>query len=433
MFLGDHRLVIEEIRQATTAPIVLGGAGFSSMPFAAMEYFNVPFGVKGPGELILCALAHALAGGRSPDTVTDLLLYDGESVRVATGAGAPVARATLRRTTDRLVGDAAALRAPVAGATLGHLVEARYTRRSNVPYRVNNRAYYDRGGLGNLLTKNGCSLTCNHCLEPDAKGDVIARRAVSAVVDEMESLVSQGIFDLHTTDSGFNLAFAHSKALLREIIARRRGGASPRVDLRLWIYAHPLPFDEEMADLLAEAGCKGASMTEYERQFWFDEQGRDRPVFYFSPDLPEDPGVRLLCCRVARHFLRGRRGGPHPPTPSPAGDPAGEGEHTTLPSHATLATLPSRASCDAPIPRVSAPPSPAGSAAGEGVWGMRATTAASQEVACDTTAEEPHPRPGDPRATRRSVGEDDPMDSRVRARVRARPGGPAHRGGRRPG
>lgn len=31
------------------------------------------------------------------------------------------------------------------------------------------------------------------------------------------------------------------------------------------------------------------SMTEYERQFWFDEEGRIHPVFYFFPDLPEDP------------------------------------------------------------------------------------------------------------------------------------------------
>jgi hypothetical protein len=29
-------------------------------------------------------------------------------------------------------------------------------------------------------------------------------------------------------------------------------------------------------------------MMEYERQFWFDDEGCLRPVFYFSPDLPED-------------------------------------------------------------------------------------------------------------------------------------------------
>ena len=66
VFLPEHRAVIEEIRRQTTAPIVLGGAGFSTMPYAAMEYFNVPFGVKGPGELILCALANALAAGAPP-------------------------------------------------------------------------------------------------------------------------------------------------------------------------------------------------------------------------------------------------------------------------------------------------------------------------------------------------------------------------------
>lgn len=408
VFLPEHMQVLDVIRRATKAPIVLGGAGFSSMPYAAMEYFGVPYGIKGPGELVLCALANALATGQSPDTIDGLLLFDGTTVRPA-GSG----------------------QHPVAGATLGKHVEARYRRRSGVMHRVDNRVYYDRGGLGNLLTKNGCSFTCNHCLEPDAKGVTIARRSITSVVDEMESLVSQGVRDVHTTDSEFNLAFQQSKSLLREIIDRKKRNATSSLhDLRLWIYMHPLPFDEEFADLLAEAGCKGtsisaehvcrehlaawddphaqvksqrsrnlrplsagraglvytladverttkmlaarnimmtvelllglpgetidtikaaidatlalpttvvgytlglqvfphaplgvrmaaesdghkvvrglqsntaqspillkplhqcASMTEYERQFWFDENGRIRPVFYFSPDLPEDP------------------------------------------------------------------------------------------------------------------------------------------------
>ena len=258
-------------------------------------------------------------------------------------------------------------------------------------------------------------MMCNHCVEPDAKGPAISRRTISVVVDEIEALVAQGIRDIHTTDSEFNLSLSHCKALLREIIARRRG-ASPLRDLRLWVYLHPKPFDEELADLLAAAGCAGAcisaehicredlavwdapsgrvalvytladvqrqtallaergvqvstelllglpgetfetirraideslrlpttvvgytlgfqvfphaplgirmaaesagknvirglqsntatrpillsplercaSLAEYERQFWFDEDGRDRPVFYFSPDLPEDPAT----------------------------------------------------------------------------------------------------------------------------------------------
>jgi tryptophan 2-C-methyltransferase len=95
VFLPEHLTVLDAIRQATAAPIVLGGAGFSTMPYAAMEYFNVPFGVKGPGEVVLCALANALASGQSPETIAGLLLYDGKTVRPAAVAGHPVAGATL--------------------------------------------------------------------------------------------------------------------------------------------------------------------------------------------------------------------------------------------------------------------------------------------------------------------------------------------------
>ncbi len=387
VFLPDHLAVIDAIRRVTGAPIVLGGAGFSSMPYAALEYFKTPFGVKGPGERILCDLADALASGRSAETVPGLLLWDGTTVR-ASVAGA-------------------------SGNALGSEVATVYRRRSGAPNRVDNRRYYDRGGLGNVLTKNGCPFACNHCVEPDAKGSSMTLRTVTAVVDELESLAAQGIYDIHTTDSEFNIKPAHGKQLLREIIDRRRRTGSPLRELRLWIYAHPVPFDAELADLLAEAGCKGVSLsaehmgrehlavwhpprgrvglayttadvwkvtellaqrgimittelllglpgetletlkrtideslrlpttvigytlglqvfphaplgirfaaesagrnvirglqsntarsdilltplercesiTAYERQFWFDEDGRLRPVFYFSPDLPED-------------------------------------------------------------------------------------------------------------------------------------------------
>jgi tryptophan 2-C-methyltransferase len=387
VFLPDHLGVIDAIRSVTSAPIVLGGAGFSSMPYAALEYFKVPFGVKGPGEGILCDLAEALASGRPPETVAGLLRWDGSAIHES---AAPASKAPA-----------------VEAATV-------YRRRSGVPNRVDNRQYYERGGLGNVLTKNGCPFACNHCVEPDAKGSVVTLRSVSAVVDELESLTAQGIYDIHTTDSEFNIKPAQGKRLLREIIERRRPAGSPLRNLRLWIYAHPVPFDTELADLLAEAGCKGVSlsaehmcreqlavwqpargrvglaytiddvwkvtqllaerdimvttelllglpgenlatlkhtideslrlpttvigytlglqvfphaplgirfaaesagkhvvsglqsntargpillspleqcdsMMAYERQFWFDEDGRVRPVFYFSPDLPEDP------------------------------------------------------------------------------------------------------------------------------------------------
>jgi tryptophan 2-C-methyltransferase len=252
VFIGEHREIITRIKQLTDAPVVAGGVGFSSMPFALVDYFGIDYGVKGPGELIVARLAEALAAGASPSTVPGLIVNKGagEVVRVSPDQPLPSPTAVLasagfgekrawqvNRTTD-------------------------YTRRSGEPFKVDNLEYYHRGGLGNILTKNGCPFSCAHCVEPDAKGSGFALRSVAAVVDEMEQLTDQGVHDLHTTDSEFNLAVANSKTLLREIIRRKRADTSSSLHrLRLWVYCQPAPFDEDLAALLAEAGCGGINVA----------------------------------------------------------------------------------------------------------------------------------------------------------------------------
>jgi tryptophan 2-C-methyltransferase len=244
VFLGEHRQIIDEINRLTSAPIVVGGVGFSSMPFAAMDYFGVPYGVKGPGETILCQLADALLADVDPGTIPGLIINyrNGrvERVPAGPGAGAP--------TVLELAGHK-------EGRAWQVNLTSSYIRRSGQALKVDNAEYYQRGGLGNILTKNGCAFSCSHCVEPDAKGNQFARRPVNAVVDEMELLASQGVYDLHTTDSEFNLAIVNSKDILREIIRRKdRDSSSPLRSLRLWIYTQPAPFDAELADLLSQVG-----------------------------------------------------------------------------------------------------------------------------------------------------------------------------------
>ncbi|MFC0432513.1 tryptophan 2-C-methyltransferase [Kutzneria buriramensis] len=249
-FVNEHKEIITEIRRRTAAPVVVGGIGFSTMPFALVDYFGVDYGVKGPGELILRDLAEALWSGRSPETVAGLLVNrgGGEVVRV------PPFTVTDRTTPLQLNG---------FGEDRVWQVdrEHSYARESGVPNRVDNLRYYRHGGLGSILTKNGCAYRCAHCVEPDAKGNRFGRRSVQAVVDEMESLAAQGIHDLHTTDSEFNLNIANSKNLLREMIRRKHADhTSPLHQVRLWIYCQPAPFDEQFAELLAEAGCAGVNV-----------------------------------------------------------------------------------------------------------------------------------------------------------------------------
>jgi tryptophan 2-C-methyltransferase len=241
VFLDSHREIIAEVKRHSTAPVVAGGVGFSSMPFALVDYFGVEFGVKGPGEIILTQLAEALFAGRQPDTVPGLIVHRGSE-----GVHQIPYPAQL----------------PFLGRTTVINRETAYARHSARPDRVDNLAYYRNGGLGNILTKNGCAFSCAHCVEPDAKGSSFTRRPEWAVVDEMEALLGQGVFDLHTTDSEFNLNIAHSKAVLREIVRRKRADRrSPLHRLRLWVYVQPAPFDEEYAALLAEAGCGGINVA----------------------------------------------------------------------------------------------------------------------------------------------------------------------------
>ncbi|MET7640220.1 tryptophan 2-C-methyltransferase [Streptomyces sp. NPDC005438] len=255
-FIDGYKAVIDEIRASTQAPVIAGGVGFSTMPFALVDYFGIEFGVKGPGEKIICELAQALHDGSSPENIAGLLIN--HSPGHVTRVPPPV-----------LSGRAVTTSTPLSFSAVGRYesrawqAETRqaYTRRSGVPHKVDNLRYYRLGGLGSILTKNGCVYKCTHCVEPDAKGTSFARRDVEAVVDEIEALTAQGIYDLHTTDSEFNLSIAHSKKLLREIVKRRDGDvSSPLRQLKLWVYCQPAPFDEEFAELLAMAGCKGVNV-----------------------------------------------------------------------------------------------------------------------------------------------------------------------------
>lgn len=238
-FLEDHKGIIDAIKVRTSAPIVVGGVGYSTMPSAMLSYLRVPYGIAGPGEVTLVKLAQRLAAGVAADDLPGLHVLVGDDVRIVPAGGA---------------------RTP-AEAWLDINEGVAFRRRSNQPFRVDNRKYYERGGLGNILTKNGCPLDCVHCSEPFAKGQTLSRRTVSAVVDEMEQLTDQGVFDLHTTDSEFNVGIGHAKQVLREIIARRRRDSSCSLNkLKLWTYLQPRPFDEELAVLMRDAGCQGASV-----------------------------------------------------------------------------------------------------------------------------------------------------------------------------
>jgi tryptophan 2-C-methyltransferase len=265
VFLDEHLEIVTAVKELSRAPVVCGGVGFSSMPFALVEYFGVEFGIKGPGEVLICQLAEALLRGESRPHLPGLIVGGEDGARQVPWAS----------------------REHALGRTHNANRVTAYRRRSGDPYRVDNNTYYLLGGLGNILTKNGCPFACVHCVEPDAKGNRFAQRSHLSVVDELEELTRTGVYDVHTTDSEVNLGLGAIKNVLRELVARKhRDPASSLHHLRLWLYCQPQPFDEDFADLLAAAGCRGInfgtdhSCDELLRQWKLSEAAK--PYYEFA-------------------------------------------------------------------------------------------------------------------------------------------------------
>jgi radical SAM superfamily enzyme YgiQ (UPF0313 family) len=217
--LAYYAALIESARAAWSAPIVLGGSGFSVMPRELMERLKPDFGVSGEGENAFPQLVAALEnGGEGLDSIGALFRWN-DDVLLANPRPPEFLNMTELPFPDRTLVD---------------------------------RLYFDEWGIDSVQTKRGCPLRCDYCTYPIIEGRKGRVRTPESVVDEMfAALDSQpAINHFFIVDSVFNLPKSHAKNVCRELI-RRDWQTS-------WTcYANPLGFDKEFAQLAYEARCTG--------------------------------------------------------------------------------------------------------------------------------------------------------------------------------
>jgi len=216
-FVPQIANAINSIRQNTGAPIVLGGAGFSVMPEQIMAFSGVDMGLWGEGEFTLPALATALENNADWTTLPNLI----------------------HRGTDRFY------RNPPAFPSLKRLPAMSRDF-------IDNQRYFLHGGQVGFETKRGCPRQCIYCADPIARGHRVRTRPPEAVANEIERLLTKGIDHLHTCDSEFNLLESHAIAVCQELVRR---GLGERI--RWYAYCSPVPFSEELARWMHDAGCVG--------------------------------------------------------------------------------------------------------------------------------------------------------------------------------
>jgi radical SAM superfamily enzyme YgiQ (UPF0313 family) len=216
-FLPEIKEIVCQLKEATDAPIVMGGVGFSVAPEQVLAFCGGDYGIAGEGESAFIHLLNALDTNSSLDKIPNLVWHVNGSVR----------------------------RNPSVDVDLDTLP----ARRRMLP---DNPRYYCEGGQAGFETKRGCNMACIYCADPVSKGRRVRLRSPELVVDELQALYDQGISYFHTCDCEFNIPGQHAKDVCQAIIDAGLGDK-----IHWYAYCSITPFDAEMASLMKHAGCAG--------------------------------------------------------------------------------------------------------------------------------------------------------------------------------
>jgi tryptophan 2-C-methyltransferase len=216
-FLTGFVDLVKTVRNGTSAPIVLGGVGFSVMPEKVLSLSGAEFGVWGDGEFAVAELANKLEKTEGWHDLPNLLWHDRGKVR----------------------------RNPPSWKSLAGLPPMSRSW-------VDNKRYFRHGGQAGFETKRGCTGACIYCADPPAKGKRVRLRPPTAVADELEKLLEQDVDVLHTCDAEFNVPERHALETCSEMIRRGLGNR-----IRWYAYCSPGCFSEELARTMRRAGCVG--------------------------------------------------------------------------------------------------------------------------------------------------------------------------------
>ncbi len=256
-FVLDHAAaVIRKLRDLTDAPVVLGGVGYSVAPAEILEDTGADYGIAGEGEEAMPALRNALRKNTKAPALDAVAgaVYRADDGRITVNPPKPVNLASLPAASRRF---------------------------------VDNARYFNEGGQAGVETLRGCPHTCVYCVDPLAKGKTTRVRPADAVVGEICNLLGQEIDVLHLCDCEFNLQPDHCWSVCQALISQHLPSR-----VKWYTYASPTPFNEDLAQEMARAGCIGINFgVDHADPVMLRRLGRTH--------TPEDIRAAAKACRAA--------------------------------------------------------------------------------------------------------------------------------------
>lgn len=215
--LDQAREAVAWCRASSTAPIILGGAGFSILPQPILEYLGADMGIQGEGEEVFPELIGRLDRGADIEDMPGVFRADGRT---------PAPR-IFRENLDAL---------PLPEP---HLLAQALSGAEDAPVPVQSR--------------RGCPLACSYCSTPMIEGCGVRRRSPEAVVQWMARWVAEGFRRFYFVDNTFNLPPAYAAQVCSEII-------HAGLDISWRCILFPGGLTPELIARMAEAGCAEVSL-----------------------------------------------------------------------------------------------------------------------------------------------------------------------------
>ncbi len=213
--LAPLREIVAACRRVSTAPIILGGAGYSIFPQPAVTYLQADMGIKGEGELAFPALLSWIERGAQ---------------------GLPPPGAYVHNRSHTTAAFAPSLDAfPLPGP--GLWLHAPDGERLRIP----------------VQSRRGCPLDCIYCSTSTIEGRLLRKRSAESVVRWLAELRAHGFRSFYFVDNTFNLPPSYAKDLCRKLIQADLG-------LDWWSIVYPKWVDKELVALMAKAGCTQVSL-----------------------------------------------------------------------------------------------------------------------------------------------------------------------------
>ena len=252
--LAPVKHIIQACRQLSHAPIVLGGAGYSIFPKAALDYLGADMGIRGEGEAAFVEVLRRLSEKRGISDIPGVYQPGKKKYRE---------REYVRRLS--------ALPLPEPG------------RHLPIPEAISREALWVP-----FQTRRGCPMNCSYCSTGAIEGRLIRKLDIHRAIEALRRYTRAGFRQFFFVDNTFNLPPTYAEALCDAIISE-----GLEIVWRSIIY--PWKLTDRLVSKMARSGCGEVSLG-------FESGDRDILRRFNKRFTPED--VRQAAGLFKKYHIR---------------------------------------------------------------------------------------------------------------------------------